>query len=211
MKIRVLLADDHMLFRKGLKMILEETPDMVVAGEAGSGQEAIDRVSESYYDVVLLDLSMPGKEGLEVLKEVKKIKPELPVLVLTMHPEDQYAVRVLRAGASGYLTKKNAPDEVVAAVRKVFSGRKYISPSLAEKLAVEITEGSEQPLHKSLSDREFEVFRLIASGKSLTDIAKGLSLSINTVSTYRARILDKLNMKNNAEIIHYAIKNRIIE
>lgn len=211
MKIRVLLADDHMLFRKGLRMILEETEDIVVAGEAGTGNEVLDKALSSYFDVVLLDISMPEKDGLDVLKELKKSRPELPVLVLTMHPEDQYAVRVIRAGASGYLTKKNAPDEVVTAIRKVFSGRKYISPYLAEKLAVEIETGTEQPLHKALSNREFEVMRMIASGKSLTDIAKGLSLSINTVSTYRGRILEKMNMKTNADIIHYAIRNRLVE
>lgn len=211
MKIRVLLADDHMLFRKGLRMILEETQDITVAGEAGTGKEALDKALSSYFDVVLLDLSMPERDGLDVLKELKKSKPELPVLVLTMHPEDQYAVRVLRAGASGYLTKKNAPEEVVTAIRKVFSGRKYISPSLGEKLAFEIEAGTEQPLHKTLSDREFEVLRMIAGGKSLTDISKELALSINTVSTYRARILEKMNLKTNADIIHYAIRNKLVE
>jgi DNA-binding NarL/FixJ family response regulator len=210
-KIRVLVADDHVLFRRGLKMVLEDTPDMEVADEAGTGREALHKAINGDFDVLLLDISMPERSGFDILKDLKNLKPDLPVLMLTMHPEDKYAVRVLKAGASGYMTKKNAPDELVAAIRKVLEGGKYVSPSLAEKIAFELQEGSEKPLHELLSDREYQVMCLIATGKSMSDIAAELSLSINTVSTYRARILEKMRLKNTAELIHYAIANNLVE
>ncbi len=210
-KIRVLVADDHVLFRSGLKMVLEDTPDMVVADEAGTGQEALHKAVNGDFDVLLLDISMPERSGFDILKDLKNLKPDLPVLILTMHPEDKYAVRVLKAGASGYLTKKNAPDELVAAIRKVLTGGRYVSPSLAEKIAFELQEGTEKSPLDLLSNREYQVMCLIASGKSISDIADELSLSINTVSTYRARILEKMRLKNTAELIHYAIANNLVE
>jgi DNA-binding NarL/FixJ family response regulator len=210
-KIRVLVADDHVMFRRGLKMVLEDTPDMVVADEAGTGREALAKALKGNFDVLLLDISMPERSGFDILKDLKQLKPELPVLILTMHAEDKYAVRVLKAGASGYLTKKNAPDELVSAIRKVLAGGRYVSESLAEKIAFELQEGGEKPPHENLSDREYQVMCLIATGKSMSDIAEELSLSVNTVSTYRARILEKMRLKNTAELIHYAISNHLVE
>ena len=209
--IKILIADDHPIVREGLKQILHEAPDMVVADEASNGQEVLEKVWKNNYDVVLLDISMPGISGLDILKQLKSHKPELSVLVLTMYPEEQYAVRVLRAGASGYLTKESAPDELINAIRKVSLGRKYVSSSLAEKLAFELEIDSEKPLHETLSDREYEVMCMIASGKTVKEIAEELFLSIKTISTYRSRILEKMKMKSNAELIHYAIKNRLVD
>jgi len=209
--IKILIADDHPVVRKGLKDIIEETPDMVVGGEARNGQEVLENVRKSDYDVVLLDISMPGRSGLEILKELKSEKPELSVLILSVHPEEQYAVRVLKAGASGYLTKESAPDELIAAIRKASIGRKYISSSLAEKLAFDLEIDAEKPLHETLSDREYEVMCMIASGKTISEIAEELFLSVKTISTYRSRILEKMRMKSNAELTHYALKNRLVE
>ena len=209
--IKILIADDHPVVRKGLKEIIEVTPDMMVGDEASNGQEALEKVRKSDFDVVLLDISMPGRSGLDILKELKSEKPELAVLILSMHPEEQYAVRVLKAGASGYLTKESAPDELVAAIRKASTGRKYVSSSLAEKLALYLEIDDERPLHETLSDREYEVMRMIASGKTISEIAKKLFLSVKTISTYRSRILEKMRMKSNAELTHYAIKNRLVE
>lgn len=208
--IRLLIADDHAIFREGLKHILEEHPDIVVEGEAGSGQEVLDMVWKNEYDLILLDIGMPGMPALEVLKQMKAERPRLPVLVLSMYPEDQYAVRVIRAGASGYLTKESAPDELITAIRKITAGRKYITPSVAEKLADEVEPDAVKPLHHSLSDREFEVFRLIASGRTVKEIADSLFLSVKTISTYRARILEKMKMKTNAELMHYAMKHNVL-
>jgi len=209
--IKILIADDHPVVRKGLKDIIEEAPDMVVGGEARNGQEVLENVRKSDYDVVLLDISMPGRSGLEILKELKSEKPELSVLILSVHPEEQYAVRVLKAGASGYLTKESAPDELIAAIRKASIGRKYISSSLAEKLAFDLEIDAEKPLHETLSDREYEVMCMIASGKTISEIAEELFLSVKTISTYRSRILEKMRMKSNAELTHYALKNRLVE
>jgi DNA-binding NarL/FixJ family response regulator len=208
--IKILIADDHTMFREGLKHILSEYPDVVVPDEASNGQEVLDKVWKNNYDMVLLDITMPGMTGLEVLKQLKNDKPKLPVLILSMHPEEQYAVRVLRAGASGYLTKESAPDELITAIRKISQGRKYITSSLAERLATEVEIDTEKPLHDILSDREYQVLRMIAEGKTVKDIAQELSLSIKTVSTYRSRIMEKMNMKTNAEVIHYAIKHRLL-
>ncbi|MBI3803720.1 MAG: response regulator transcription factor [Nitrospirae bacterium] len=209
--IKILIADDHAIVRRGLKQILTETSDMVVAGEAHDGQEMLDMVRNDQWDVIVLDISMPGRGGLDILKQLKSERPKLPVLMLTIYPEDQYAVRVLRAGASGYLTKESAPDHLVEAIRKVARGGKYISPHLAEKLAFNLESLSEKPPHESLSDREFQVLRLIASGKTVKEIGDELALSVKTISTYRTRILEKMRMKNNAELTHYAIQQKLVE
>jgi DNA-binding NarL/FixJ family response regulator len=209
--IKVLIADDHAVVRQGLKRILQDTHEMVVAGEAVNGQEVLKKVRAETWDVVILDISMPGHSGLDILKELEHERPKLPVLVLSMHSEDQFAMRVLRAGASGYLTKDSAPDELVKAVRKVASGGKYVSPLLAEKMAFEIGPDSNKLPHETLSDREFQVLRMIATGKAVGEIATELSLSPKTISTYRARLLQKMNLTTNAELIHYAIRNHLID
>jgi DNA-binding NarL/FixJ family response regulator len=209
--IRVLIADDHAVVRQGLKQIFGDTPEIVVAGEATNGQEVLDKVRAETWDVVVLDMSMPDRSGLDILKQLRSERPKLPVLVLSMYSEDQYAMRVLKAGASGYLTKDSAPDELVKAIRKVVSGGRYVSALLAEKLAFEIGTDSSKLPHETLSDREFQVLRLIAASKSVTEIAAELSLSVKTVSTYRTRLLQKMNLTTNAELIHYAIQNRLID
>ena len=208
--LRILIVDDHAIVRQGLKQILADTPDMVVAGEASNGQEALNGVLKNHYDVVCLDISMPGRSGLDILKELRSQNYEFPILVLSMHPEEQYAIRVLRAGGSGYITKESAPDELVAAIRKVASGGKYVSSSLAEKLALYLETGVEGPLQQALSDREYQVMCMIASGKTGKDIARELSLSPKTISTYRSRILEKMKMKNDAELTHYAVQNGLV-
>ncbi len=209
--IRVLIADDHAVVRQGLKQILGDTPTMLVAGEATNGQEVLAKVRAETWDVVVLDISMPDRNGLDVLKELKAERPKLPVLMLSMYPEDQYATRALKAGASGYLAKDSAADELVRAIQRVVAGGRYVSPHLAEKLAFEIGADSSKLPHETLSDREFQVLRLIATGKSAKDIAAELSLSVKTVSTYRARLLEKMGLGSNAELIHYAIQNRLVD
>lgn len=209
--INVLIADDHPIVRQGLRQILSGTADMEVAGEAVNSQEALDQVRIGGWDVLVLDMTMPGRSGFDILKELKHEQPDLPVLVLSIHAEEQFAVRVLKAGASGYLTKENAPAELIKAIRKVVSGGKYISRSLAETLAIGLDTASEQPRHAALSDREFQVMQMMASGKTLAEIAEDLSLSTKTVSTYRTRLLEKMNLKTNAEIIRYALENELIE
>lgn len=203
--IRVLIADDHTIVREGLKQILAETSDIVVVAEAQDGQEAIRKVRQNDCDVVLLDVAMPGADGLSAMRVLKQEKPSLAVLVLSMYPEEQYAVRFLKAGAAGYLTKESASDELIQAIRRVAQGGKYVTLSLAEKLALGLAFGPDRPSHEALSDREYQVMRLIASGKAVGEIAAELSLSVKTVSTYRARILEKMNLNNNADIIRYAI------
>lgn len=209
--IKILIADDHAIVREGLKQILAETFDMVVGGEATNGQEVLEHVRREDWDLVLLDLAMPGKDGLETLKELKFEKPKLPVLVLSIYPEEQYAVRLLKAGAAGYLTKESAPEELIAAIRKVSQKGKYVSASLAEKLAFYLEAGAEKPLHEMLSDREYKVMLMIASGKTVTEIADEMFLSIKTVSTYRVRALIKMGMKNNAAFTYYALKHGLVE
>jgi two-component system, NarL family, invasion response regulator UvrY len=209
--IRVLIADDHAVVRQGLKQILGDTPEMLVAGEATTGQEALDKVRAETWDVVVLDISMPDHSGLDILKQLRSEQPKLPVLVLSMYSEDQYAMRVLKAGASGYLTKDSAADELVKAIRKVVRGGRYVSPSLAEKLAFAVGADSGKLPHETLSDREFQVLRLIAAGKSVKEMAAELFLSAKTVSTYRARLLQKMSLETNAELIHYAIQNHLID
>jgi two-component system invasion response regulator UvrY len=207
--LKILIADDHPVVRRGLKQIIAEISDMVVADEATDGWEVLSKVRAGDYDVVLLDITMPGKNGIDVLTQLKCEKPSLPILVLSMHPEEQFAVRALRAGASGYLTKESAPNELVTAIQKVSSGGMYVSPSLAEELASVIQQSEKLP-HKSLSNREYQVMCLFASGKTATEIAKEMSLSVKTISTYRSRILEKMGMKNNAQFIRYAVKNRLV-
>jgi len=209
--IRILVADDHAIVREGLKQIIADIPDMVVADEASSGQEVLKKTSKHDYDLVLLDITMPDRSGLDILKELKSQRPELHILVLSIHPEEQYAVRVLKAGASGYLTKESAPDELITAIRKTALGGKYISSSLAEKLAFDLETGAEKPLHQTLSDREYQVMCMLASGKTVKEIAEELLLGIKTISTYRSRVLQKMQMKNNAELIRYAILNRLVD
>jgi DNA-binding NarL/FixJ family response regulator len=206
--LKILIADDHPVVRRGLKQIIAETADMAVADEATTGWEVLSKVKTGNYDVVVLDITMPGKDGMEVLAQLRYEKPGLPVLMLSMHPEEQFAVRALRAGASGYLTKESAQDELVAAIREVSRGAKYVSSSLAERLASVIQRGERLP-HETLSDREWEVMRLLASGKTVTEIARALSLSVKTISTYRSRILQKMRMKNNAELTRYALDNHL--
>jgi len=209
--IKILIADDHAVVRQGLKQILTDTPGMNSAGEAANAQEVLRKVRSGDWDVLILDLSMPGSSGLDTLKEVKREQPKLPVLVLSIHSEDQYAERVLRAGGSGYMTKDCAVDELISAIRKVHSGGKYVSSQLAEKLAFELENDSERPPHETLSDREYHVMRRIASGKTVKEIADELSLSVKTISTYRVRVLRKMKLKNNAEVIHYAIQNSLVD
>jgi two-component system invasion response regulator UvrY len=209
--LRILIADDHPVFRRGLMQIIEEVPDLQVTAEAADGAQALLKVRAGDYDVVLLDITMPVKNGIDTLCQLKHERPALPVLVLSMHPEEQYAVRALRAGAAGYLTKESAPEELVAAIRKVCAGGKYVSASLAEHLAsIVLREGEPRP-HDTLSQREYQVMCLIASGNTVSGIAGELALSVKTVSTYRARILEKLQMKNNAELMRYATQNHLVE
>lgn len=209
--IKILVADDHTLVRKGLKQILLDISGVEVVDEASNGKEVLNKIESNEYDLLLLDISLPGRSGIDILKQSKCIKPELPVLMLSMFPEEQYAIRSLRAGASGYLTKESAPEELIDAIKIVTKGRKYITSSLAERLAFEIQVESEKELHESLSDREYQVFCLIGSGKTVKDIAEKLSLSVKTISTHRARILQKMYMRNNAQIIRYAIKNDLVD
>ena len=209
--INILIADDHPIVREGLKQIIAEAPDMVVAAEASNGYELLDKVRNSDFSVVVLDITMPGIMGLDVLKQLRSEEPDLPILILSMHSEEQYAVRVLRAGASGYLTKASAPDQLLGAIRKVSRGGKYVSASLAEKLAYELDAESEKLPHETLSDREYQVLCLIASGKTVKAVAEELSLSVKTVSTYRSRILEKMRMNSNAELTHYTIQNRLVD
>ena len=209
--LRLLVADDHEIVRKGLVKVLAEILQPIKVDEAINGQEALSKVLKGEYDLVVLDIKMPGKSGLDVLKEIKQHKPQLPVLILSMHPEEQFAIRAMRAGASGYLTKECAGDELVLAVRKALKGERYISSTLAEILAGDLTNDSGKPLHEILSDREYQVMLMIASGKPVGAIAKELRLSAKTISSYRTNILLKTRMKNNAEITHYAIQNKLVD
>ena len=207
--IRVLLADDHAIVRHGLKQILDSDPVMNVVHEAANGNEVIDFVRDNPVDVVIMDITMPGKNGLEALKDLKRMRPSLPVLVLSMHPQEQYAVRVLRAGASGYITKESVPDELVNAIKKAYTGGKYISGEVAELLASHIEHDSVDEPHKQLSDREFEVFIMIGEGMSLTDIAGKLNISVKTVSTYRTRIIEKTGLASNSNITRYIVQHNL--
>jgi len=209
--IKLLIADDHPIVREGLKQILRDAPDIVISGEAEDGIEVINKIKKENYDVILLDISMPRKDGIEILNDLRKEKVKPRILILSIHPEEQYGIRALKAGAYGYLTKDNVPNELISAIRKVSRGEKYISPSLAEKLVDALKVGFDKPYHEALSNREYQVMLLLASGKSMQEIAKELFLSIKTVSTYKTRILRKMKMKNTFEVIYYAIKNKLVE
>src|SRR5262247_1194552 len=209
--IKICVVDDHAVVREGLKRIIAENPGMAVTAEAGDGHEALKVIQTEPCDVVLLDLTMPNRSGLDVLKQLHSESPRLPVLVLSMHSEDQYAVRVLRAGAAGYLTKESAPVKLIQAIRKVVRGGKYVSPTLAERLVYDLNGDSTKAPHEILSDREYQVLCMISSGKTVTIIAEELGLSVKTISTYRVRILEKLNMRNNAELTRYAIKGGLVD
>jgi len=209
--IRILIADDHAILRRGLKEILVRELEGAVCGEAEDAQQVLAQVHSHDWDLLLLDISMPGRSGLDVLRDLKTVRPKLPILVLSMHPEDQYGKRILKAGASGYLNKKSAPEELVKAIRKLLAGGRYVSPALAEMLASDLYDDAVRPVHETLSHREFEVLRMMASGKTVSQIADELHLSVPTVSTYRARILEKMNMTTTAELMHYALSNHLVD
>ena len=208
---RIVIVDDHAIVRRGLRQILADSPDLVVAAECGNGHELLRLLNTGEYDLVLLDISMPGRNGLDVFKQVKAMKPELPVLILSMHPEEQYAIRALKAGAHGYITKESAPDELVNAIRKVSQGGRYVSASLSETIAIALGSDMGSLSHELLSDREYQIMCMVANGKTVTAIADELSLSVKTVSTYRMRILKKMQLKNNAELARYAIKSGLVD
>jgi two-component system, NarL family, invasion response regulator UvrY len=207
---RILIADDHAIVRSGLKQIVASAPDLEVAGEATTSHEVLSLIRQHPWDIIVLDINMPGRSGIETLKEIKRDYPKLPVLMLSMYPEDQYAVRALKAGAAGYLTKESAPEELLTAIRKVLRGGKYISPTVAEHLVFALDVNPDKPLHTLLSDREYQIFCLIASGKTVSEIADELAISVKTVSTHRTRILEKMQMRTNAELTHYAIRNELV-
>jgi len=209
--MRVLIADDHPIFRAGLKEALTKDPELKSVGEAEDGPKALALARKERWDVVVLDITMPGKDGLEVLQELRRERPNLPVLVLSAHPEDQLALRLLKAGAAGYLTKDKAPEVLLTAIRKVLRGEKYISDSLAEKTALHVISETPPLLHETLSDREYQVMRMIASGKTIKEIGDALFLSGRTVSTYRARLLEKMNMKSNTELLRYALEHKLLD
>jgi len=208
--IRILIADDHAIVRKGLKQILLEQYPSATIGEAGDAETLIKDILDSEWDVVICDMSMPGRSGLDALNQIKQAAPKLPVLIMSMHPEDQYALRVLKAGAAGYLGKETIHDDIVKAIETVIRGKKFITQGIAEKLASAFDAGTANQLHETLSDREFDVFKLLAAGKSVTEIGEQLSLSATTVSTYRSRIMDKMGMRSNADLTRYAIEHKFI-
>ena len=210
--IRALLADDHAIVRAGLKEILADTGDIEVTGEAASGQEVIARIRERDYDIVVLDMTMPGRSGLELIRQLKDEKPKLRVLVLSMHAESQYAVRAIRAGASGYLTKESAADQLVAAIRRIAAGGAWVSPETAERLALDFNQSeSEAAPHTRLSDREYQVFQMIAEGRTIGAIARSLNLSVKTVSTHKTRIMQKTGLANQSELVRYALRHRLLD
>jgi DNA-binding NarL/FixJ family response regulator len=210
-KIRVLIADDHAIVRQGFKQIFSETDDLQVAGEADDGIDALELARSNAWDVFLLDISMPNRNGIDTLKQLKREFPRLPVLILSMHPEEQYALRALKAGASGYLTKQSAPDQLVTAIRQVARGKKYVSPGVAQQLVDAIADDTDKLPHERITDREYQVLVLIAKGKPLTQIADELNLGVATVSTYRARLLEKMGLKSTAELIHYGLRHGLVE
>jgi two-component system, NarL family, invasion response regulator UvrY len=209
--VRILMVDDHAILRRGLKEILAREIKDMTCGEAASAQEAMAQAGSHSWDLVILDVSMPGRSGIDMLRDLKKLRPKLPVLVLSMHPEAQYGKRVLKAGAAGYMNKESAPGELVRAVRKILAGGRYVSPALAERLALDLGAPADPPTHETLSDRELEVLRMIGAGKTLSQIAALLHLSAATVSTYRARILKKMNLTSTAELMRYALSNRLVD
>lgn len=210
-KIHVLIADDHAIVRQGLKQILSETEDLIITGEADDGSEALQLARLQPWDVFLLDVSMPNRNGIDTLKQLKKEFPRLPVLILSMHPEEQYALRALKAGASGYLTKQSAPEQLVNAIRQVASGKKYVSPAVAQQLIEALSDDTDKLPHERITDREYQVLVMIAAGKSQTQIADKLNLGVATVSTYRARLLEKMGLKSTAELIRYGLEHDLAE
>jgi DNA-binding NarL/FixJ family response regulator len=209
--IRVLIADDHAILRRGLTEILVRDLDEVVCGEAENARQVIEQVQSREWDLIILDITMPGRSGLDALRDLRKLRPKLPVIVLSMHPEDQYGKRVLKAGASGFMNKESAPEELIKAIRKILAGGRYVSPALAETLAVQLNDETDRALHERLSDREFEVLRKIAVGRTVVQISEELHLSVPTVSTYRTRILEKMGLSTTAELIYYAVRNQLVE
>jgi len=207
---KVLVADDHALIREGLKQIITDSGEFIVSAEAATGAVALQRMREQTLNLVLLDISLPDRNGIDVLRQARREIPALPILILSMHREDQYAVRAIRAGAAGYLNKQSAPDELITAMRTVAAGRKYISQTLAQELAHHIDQGGVHAIHSTLSDREFQTLVMIASGKTVSQIASELSLSVKTISMYRSRLLQKMHMQNNAELTHYALKHQLV-
>jgi len=209
--IRVLIADDHPIVRRGLKQILGEEPDLAVLGEAESSDGVLRLLHQQECDVLVLDIDMPGRSGLGVLQDIREQRPHLPVLMMSVHPEEQFGVRAIKAGAAGYLNKESAPDSLVKAIRKVHAGGKYVSPALGEKLAAALQTDADRPRHEALSNREYEILCLLAAGRTATEIADDLDLSVKTISTYRTRILDKMRLRTNAELMHYAILNHLVK
>lgn len=209
--MRILIADDHAMIRRGLKETLSEAFSRVSFGEARTAQETLDRVARQDWDVVILDISMPGKSGLDILDDLHRLRPNLPVLLLSMHPERQFARRALKSGAAGYLTKESVPEELKDAVRRVQAGGRYVSATLAEELAFDLGRGADAPVHELLSDREFQVLRMIASGMTVKQIAEEIALSVKTVSTYRSRILVKTGMKTTGELIRFALQSKLVD
>jgi DNA-binding NarL/FixJ family response regulator len=209
--IRVLIADDHPIVRGGLKELLVRHLEDVVCGEAENAQQALAQVQRHSWDVLILDITMPGRSGLDILSDLRQLQPRLPVLILSMHPEDQYAKRVLKAGAHGYLRKESAPEELIQAVRKLLAGSRYVSPTLAEQFARDLHDNADRPVHETLSAREFEILVMIGSGKTVGQIAEELHLSVTTVSTYRARVLEKMNMATTAALMRYAFRNHLVD
>ncbi len=210
-KIHVLIADDHAIVRQGLKQILSETDDLLVTGEAYDGAEALQLARQQKWDVFLLDVSMPNRNGIDTLKHLKKEFPHLPVLILSMHPEEQYAVRALKAGAAGYVTKQSAPEQLVTAIRQVSAGKKYVSPTVAQQLIEALSDNTDKRPHERITDREYQVLVLIATGNTLTQVAEKLNLGVATVSTYRARLLEKMSLKSTAELIRYGLENGLVD
>ena len=208
--IKVLIANDHTIFRAGLGQILNETPDITVVDEASNSREALAKLGQAQYDVILLDISMPGESGVEILKQIKNIKPDQVVLILSIHPEEQYALRVLRAGASGYITKESTPDELISAIRKVATGGRYISSKLGEELALRFDKEFRAPRYEQLSDREYQVMIMLASGKTIKEIANELPLCVSTINTYRTRVLDKMNLNTDSGLTRYAIQHGLV-
>lgn len=209
--IKILIADDHAIVRSGLKQIVAETNDIQVTHEAASGKETLDKIRQHQVDAVILDISMPDKHGLDILKDIKLQNPQIPVLILSMHPEEQYAIRALKSGAAGYLTKESIPQELLNAIRKVAAGKKYISVAFSERIAASLGQDTTQPPHTLLSDREYEVMTMLATGKSVSTIATELALSVKTISTYRSRILEKMQMTSNADLMRYAIEHKLVD
>jgi DNA-binding NarL/FixJ family response regulator len=209
--IKIFIVDDHSFVREGIKYVLKGNTDIKVTGEASSGQEALDKIKDEEFDVIVLDITMPGKNGLDILKDIKRLYPKLPVLILSMHPEDQFGIRLLQAGAAGYITKQAAPTELVLAIRKIYSGGKYLSPALAEKIAFHLEQDTIKAPHERLSDREFQIMRMLSIGKTVTEIAQELSLSVKTVSTHRTHIMEKMKMASNAELASYSKVHNLID